>query len=660
MDLNMLPPMKKQRKSLSDLSWYPILFGNMMGVSNEIRMMLGSSILMYMQLLEIMLGHAYFRTLPNIFEWDPPIYYGYLEAINHFRDITATTHLLPKILGPDIDIHLHKRRTILSYKPLTSFRISQSPIEQQSIQVIKNNLYSLVLHTDRLSPHINVHVNYLGLFEIPYATVSPTQHVARTNTSYIQNYLPNEYPPCIKTRLLFHDHVSCLIRSMLNHTIDLNDRDKSINPEPRIVWSGSIEVEIPHSMPPCAFKYDPLESCSISAATHRLPYDKVQEVLVYLSVFHRARDRNRPCMEVVINFFPFIQSIIRTSLLRNCRINFDRVAPSTPWTLALFYFVNLPVPVVFNPLYSAFYAYHSHESKFSVVHSNFHLDYLIQIIEWWASIIECYDDATEKLETNPLHSQYNVWVFHAVCVSVFNNLLRSLLIGILEPFVSPVHITTRRFKEIRDHNLIFDFDEFNPPMIEEFDDSSAYYIDDLFKTSYTNNALLIMRSRKITDLVFRVAKVFNTLTDNEDETSDMGYPIKFDFEFPHHIDYMDQGTDLSVNVTNTRQHFGYFLRHVFASDLSIGVFPSHSTSTMDLIYTHLEGVQGHGLGDPPSFPTLIDPFEQVHSDENVDPLRVLYDSIMRFLGQTTYMDHPLEPGKNHQERHATTTQTSTA
>lgn len=565
--------MKRVQIPTDSIPWYLILFGNLRyGFSDAIRLFSGASIIMWVQLADLMLGATYYA-------WDAPETKAIQllglapqdsmiirRCIRQFSHLHQSAYIIPKILEQAFIEIKNKWLTIATQKRMVvKYRNGSITTGNPSgIEFFSHAFRPLTCARFDYLGGIMVEVNYLGLFELNMGTINTL------------TFIPTHASMRSIGQDLVDEHLVHLVTSCID-SIKTIDKFAHVQTN-RILSSGHIELNLDYHMEDIAYRLNAMEHDTPLEPNEFVDHVAVQKLLVFLTRYHRTEGAVCPSFRVLLCFIPFIESIVRTTLVRNASLHFNSPIPSTPWTIALAYFLVLPVPTGFHPIVDAF-SVHQPRSAISIVWNSEHLSDLIQILEWWSSTCNFLPSLADQLPNNPLHSEYNFYILNAVCSTIFVNLYRSLVVGMVEPYVDPHVISRHAFDLLRKRNVIFDFDEFsNMNMAQLYQPMTD---------TLTNNPFIVEQSETGVTYLKRLSTVFNRLCDTlETPSSNMSYASGFDFHFP--IDLTHMSGDMNVVANSKETTFRSFIKSLLSSGFTIMDVPYPYISTDRMLFVDLE------------------------------------------------------------------------
>lgn len=599
-----------------DTSWFLILFGQLQGFSTFIRHYVGASLIMWAQLSKFLLGTKYLENAQNIYGYPSHLFSAFQRAMIKFEDMTANTFLITQLLKPCHYIHMQNHNAIISFNRRTKVYLTHGESTSScpsGLRSSSSHVQALHYQQGCLTPRIMLDCSYMGLFEVPHRYFLMAYNFAT---------IPYD---SFDTCLIFEDHVASLIQRAMDNEIDLSHKPIPIDPTARTIMSGKIELQVPYGMPCSAFKYSPLENAFPVQPTHMMRHMDVQEVMLFLSVYTRSSTRDFPSDKVISNFLPFIESVFRTTLVRNARICLGKSIPSTPWTIALAYFTQLPVPQGYYPLVDAFYTYHSRVQSMQLMWNDYHLDDLIQILEWWWRVLDSYGRIWPELEINPLHNEYNMSIFHAVCSTIFVNVVRSLVIGIVEPYMCPRFLGVNRLNQLRKKHFIYDFDEFSSSTID-YEDIT---VRPAFMETMTNSVFLTIKSAKSKHMVMRLCNVINHIQDIIQcprKGRSCKFPVRYRYEFPSELNF-EEASDLQVHVYTSTTSLEHYMQHLMRTEFAFNDIFYEGRSTHTMVFQDLGCWIDEEDGGSLKF-NVSDDWDSPRTDED---LGVLFNSLEYFL-----------------------------
>ena len=603
----------------SDFPWYSFLFGNLMSFSKLIQEYCGASIIMWYQLAHMLLGSPYLRDTQDIYNYGD-LFFEFKTAVSFVADVNIQVGLLFD-LAKDARHVLIPTNSNFTFRMMKRTKLSLYHDDPSTARAAGVNVTSS--HFDVLSyvrggrnrefVLMNTNIcSYLGLYDLPTLNL----------------YTEDEETQVV-LELVFEDHVQSLIKVAFANETDISMLALPPVKPSKIISSGGISISsVPYPISPSAYRFDPLQHEEYTDPTKMMRHEDVQSVLLYLSLFHRSAVRTIITPRIIINFLPFIEHILRATIVSNYNIGLVKPIPSTPWTVALFYFTALPVLSGYQPLIDAFYTYHHHRFHLNLIWNESHLDDIVQALEWWIRSIETYDSTWEGLECNPLHNQINFNIYHAVCSSLFLNLVRSLFIGMLEPYICTYRIPVNRLDAIRQQFCIYDFDEFSPALDD--DDASVH---PLMLTTLSNNVFVTMVSEKATSLRARLSKVVtkvNCLIEDPAPGDDrVRAKLPMTFEYERIGPGCDTGieSDIAVISENTTVDFKQYMKFLVRSDITNNDVDLPNTSLHYMVFNNLAlFCQSNRLNefDFPRDPLDPMPQENKHFGE-------LFDSLQYFM-----------------------------
>lgn len=572
--MNPEPPLKRSRSTSNlDQVWYAILFAHLVhGHSEVIRTFLGASMLSYYSLLELLMGSEGIRcTLPNIFNLDAPGMKSFKSAHATMKRLYRACFILPAMLREETVVLDRKLRIAYERKTFLELRSGILSEYASPTGIHPYSAYSNVLSFRHPFTEgcFYVDCNFLGLIDF-----SDCYHIMAGAFGPIS---PVFYAS--DAHYLFDDHLQSIVKECFSSAQVVHDICNHYELKTCSIESGQIKISLPRDIGGIAFKFNPAEGIHSMEPTMGMNDSLIQGVMCIISSFHRSPVRHKPSQRYVENSLPFIASILRTTLVRSSVISFARLAPSTPWTIAISYFITLPTPSGLFPLVDAFYAFHG-RSNLKLVWNPNHLDDLCQILEYWVATLHHYDDIAVQLGQNPLYNHYSYFVFNAVCSVIFVNLLRSLVVGIVEPFICKEFLSDSMLQNVRRRFRIYDFDESIPSI--QGDDM---WIHQLMGDTHTENPFITLCCSKHHDLCIRLSRVFNTLTAmcEENRCRNRPLPSQFTFEFPTNL-HFSEPTDLVVDPDVFSTSFQDYLVSIFKQNIVLNHINYNDTSTFNLIY----------------------------------------------------------------------------
>ena len=544
---------------------YQILFGNRYPVPDTIMEYCGISTIFWLRLCYVLFGGAYFDRLVE--DWrlhyfsDKP-----RDCFNMVLSYMSATRLIRRIARNNKH-HIRRPNELnisrVNRTALTLMYGDILPSCPSGVHAIASSYEVLFFNHGERFVDVPYH-SFLGLYYIPQ----------RFDCRH------NQYD-----RLIFDDHMQSILQAIKTTSRKIGKRNNPFDTK-FVVRCASMTMTVDKHIPYNAFHYNPLEHDRTLSPTHRVCVHLVQDALLFLMQYHHALCKSCSISPLCSDhkersiraFLPYIEMIIRVALVRNSLINFRSFVPSTPWTLAIAYFTMLPTPIGFAPLVEAYYTYQT-LNKFNIIWNTQSFSDIMEVLTFWSSTLQYVsgDDSSfpDDICDHPLHSPVNFAIFNAVCSSLFVNVFRSVVVGMLEPFM--VETSSRDIHQLRLHHKIYDFDELS-------EDTTVF---PTMQDTFTMNPMVTMIGMEhIRERFMQTMRQLSRIVLVTDETK-WGtpahcFPTSFTYTFPDTLSFNDP-RELDVIVGTSSNTLKEYLRYLLHSNFTHNQLPIGESSTVDMI-----------------------------------------------------------------------------